>query len=103
VAQEPYQGKLLKRIAVLEKDAIIDALKRSEGIVAAAARDLGITPRMVRYKIEMLRIDYPKRFGSPRRRKCCCDRHIDWPYVQINSSQENQCCVGSEKNSMFLN
>jgi Nif-specific regulatory protein len=68
VAQEPYQGKLLKRIAVLEKDAIIDALKRSEGNVAAAARDLGITPRMVRYKIEKLQIDYPKLFGSPRRR-----------------------------------
>jgi Nif-specific regulatory protein len=52
----------------MEKDAIIDALKRSDGNVAAAARDLGITPRMVRYKIERLRIDYRKFFGLPRSR-----------------------------------
>jgi Nif-specific regulatory protein len=65
--QEPAQGMLRKRIDVLEKDAIIDALKRSEGNVAAAARDLGLTPRMVRYKIRKLRIDYRKFFGAVRK------------------------------------
>jgi Nif-specific regulatory protein len=66
--QEPHPGRLRERIAIMEKDAIIDALKRSDGNVAAAARDLGITPRMVRYKIERLRIDYRKFFGLPRSR-----------------------------------
>jgi Nif-specific regulatory protein len=61
--QEPAQGSLRERVTILEKDAIIDALKRSEGNVSAAARDLGLTPRMVRYKIEKLRIDY-RRFFS---------------------------------------
>jgi Nif-specific regulatory protein len=65
--QEPAQGTLKDRITVLEKDAIIDALKRSEGNVAAAARDLGLTPRMVRYKILKLRIDYRKYFGAVRK------------------------------------
>jgi len=65
--QEPAQGTLRGRISVLEKDAIIDALKKSEGNVAAAARDLGLTPRMVRYKIEKLQIDYRKFFGSARK------------------------------------
>jgi Nif-specific regulatory protein len=64
--QEPHQGQLRERIAIMEKDAIIDALKRFEGNVAAAARDLGITPRMVRYKIEKLGIDYRRFFGTPR-------------------------------------
>jgi Nif-specific regulatory protein len=50
-------------------DAIINALKRSEGNVAAAARDLGITPRMVRYKIQKLWIDYRKFFGAVRKSK----------------------------------
>jgi Nif-specific regulatory protein len=66
-SQEPSQGRLRERITILEKDAIIDALKRSEGNVSAAARDLGLTPRMVRYKIEKLRIDYRKFFGKPTR------------------------------------
>jgi Nif-specific regulatory protein len=66
-AQEPALGALRDRIAVLEKDAIVDALKRTEGNVAAAARDLGITPRMVRYKISRLGIEYRQLFGGIRK------------------------------------
>jgi Nif-specific regulatory protein len=62
-AHEPAPGLLKARIVNLEKDAIIDALKRSEGNVAAAARDLGLTARMVRYKIKNLGIDYRKLFS----------------------------------------
>jgi Nif-specific regulatory protein len=62
-AQEAPASALKARIHVLEKDAIIDALKRSEGNVSAAARDLGLTARMVRYKIQKLGIDYRKFFS----------------------------------------
>ncbi len=62
-AHEPAASALKARIHILEKDAIIDALKRSEGNVAAAARDLGLTARMVRYKIQKLGIDYRKFFS----------------------------------------
>jgi Nif-specific regulatory protein len=50
-------GSLRTRVALLEKDMITDALKTTSGNVAAAARQLGITPRMVRYKIRKLRIE----------------------------------------------
>ena len=37
---------------------IVDALKYCKGSINAAARRLGITARMVRYKIKKLRIDH---------------------------------------------
>jgi transposase-like protein len=37
---------------------IVDALKRSGGSISAASRELGITGRMVRYKIKQFEIDY---------------------------------------------
>jgi DNA-binding NtrC family response regulator len=48
---------------------IIDALKRHRGNINAASRDLGITSRMVRYKIENLNIDYDRFFKKKRRAK----------------------------------
>jgi Nif-specific regulatory protein len=58
-ADDTGAGDSLKhRVAVLEKDMIVDALKSSQGSINAAARHLGITARMVRYKIKKLRIDY---------------------------------------------
>jgi Nif-specific regulatory protein len=53
-------GLLKARVQVLEKDMLTDALKSSEGNVVRAARQLGITPRMVRYKIKNLGIDDPR-------------------------------------------
>ncbi|MBN1759011.1 MAG: hypothetical protein JW863_11875, partial [Chitinispirillaceae bacterium] len=50
----------------LERDMIVDALKRSNGNVTAAARDLDITPRMIRYKIKYLGIK-PQQLTRPRR------------------------------------
>ena len=55
-------GLLKTRIRVLEKDMLTDALKSSGGSVAAAARQLGITPRMVRYKLKQLGIECPRSF-----------------------------------------
>jgi Nif-specific regulatory protein len=62
----PATGDLKSRVALLEKDMIVDALKRSGGNVAAASRELGITARMVRYKIKNLKIDYPRLFKKKR-------------------------------------
>lgn len=55
-------GTLKAQIQLLERDMIIDALKRYRGSVADAANELGITPRMVRYKIKGLGIDAPRTF-----------------------------------------
>jgi Nif-specific regulatory protein len=59
-------GKLKQRIESLERDLIIDALKHLDGSVTRASRNLGITSRMLRYKIDQLGIDrsvYLKRIG----------------------------------------
>ncbi len=50
-------GSLKSRVAALERDMITDALKRNAGNAAAAARELGITSRMIRYKLRNLQID----------------------------------------------
>jgi Nif-specific regulatory protein len=63
-------GTLPARVELLERDMIMDALKCTQGNVSAAARQLGITPRMVRYKVKNLRIDcqqfFPKDRGPAR-------------------------------------
>ncbi len=55
-------GQFRTRIKVLEKDMLIDAMKTCEGNIAAVARQLGITPRMVRYKLKNLGMDDPREF-----------------------------------------
>ena len=54
-------GTMEDRVAVFERDIIVDALKQCDGNMAAAARILGTTPRIVRYKIKQLAID-PDRY-----------------------------------------
>ena len=51
------EGTLQDRVGVFERDIIVDALKRSGGNMAEAARDLGVTARVMRYKINHLDID----------------------------------------------
>jgi Nif-specific regulatory protein len=58
-------GSLTERINLFERDLIIDALKRCNGNLAAAARDLKTTARIIRYKVRELGIDY-KRYGKKR-------------------------------------
>jgi Nif-specific regulatory protein len=60
---------LKARVAMLERDMIVDSLKRHKGTVAAAARELGITERMVRYKIKNLAIDYETLFKKRRKKR----------------------------------
>jgi Nif-specific regulatory protein len=66
--ERPAEGIMSQQVAMLERDLIIEALKRHNGNVTAASRDLGITSRMVRYKIEKLGIDYDRFFKSKKRR-----------------------------------
>lgn len=63
------QHTLKARVAMLERDLIVDALKRHKGVISAAARELGITERMVRYKIQKLDIDYETLFKKRRKKK----------------------------------
>jgi Nif-specific regulatory protein len=57
-------GTLKDRIAQLERDMICDALKRTRGNLSAAARELGLTARIVRYKLQKLDIDYQRIFKN---------------------------------------
>jgi Nif-specific regulatory protein len=54
------QGTLKARVGLLERDMIIDSLKRYSGRISCVARELGITERMLRYKIQKLNIQYKK-------------------------------------------
>jgi Nif-specific regulatory protein len=53
-------GSLRERVALFERDIIVDALKRCNGSLAATARDLKTTARIVGYKVKELAIDYKK-------------------------------------------
>ena len=53
-------GSLKERVSLFERDLIVDALKRCNGSIAAAARDLATTARVVGYKVKDLGIDYGK-------------------------------------------
>ncbi len=50
-------GSLKANVAQLERDMLVDALKRSGSNVSAAGRELGVSERMVRYKIQKFGID----------------------------------------------
>jgi Nif-specific regulatory protein len=54
----PKEGaNLATMVASYEKELIVDALKMHRGNVAASARTLGSTPRILHYKIEKLNVD----------------------------------------------
>jgi Nif-specific regulatory protein len=58
-------GSLKERLALFERDIVVDALKRCNGNLAATARDLDTTARIIGYKVKDLRIDY-KRYCRKR-------------------------------------
>jgi Nif-specific regulatory protein len=51
------RGSFQIRMELLERDLISDALKSCRGNIAATAEHLGITARMVRYKLKRLGLD----------------------------------------------
>jgi Nif-specific regulatory protein len=53
-------GSLKERTNLLERDLVIDALKRCDGNLAAVARNLKTTARIMRYKVKELGIDYKR-------------------------------------------
>jgi len=68
-AAEAAAGPTLKsRVNVLERDMIVDSLKRTEGSIRRAAVELGITERMLRYKIKKLNIEYRSLFSKKSKR-----------------------------------
>jgi Nif-specific regulatory protein len=56
------EGSLADRVALFERDIIVDALKRTNGNMAAASRDLKTTSRILRYRVMQLDID-PARYA----------------------------------------
>lgn len=59
---------LKEKIKLLEKEEIILALMECDGVQARAARKLGITERMIGYKIKKYNIDI-KEVGKDRSQK----------------------------------
>lgn len=57
----PIKGDLKSMVEAFERDLILDALKSTRGNMAAAARTLGITQRIIGYKVHSLEID-PKKY-----------------------------------------
>jgi Nif-specific regulatory protein len=60
--REAAAGSLKAGVNAFEKDMIIEALKHVDGRISLAAGELGITSRMLRYKIKNLNIDYARFF-----------------------------------------
>lgn len=56
-SSEPGQT-LQDKTCAMERAMIAQTLKQTRGNMAAAARCLGITPRMIRYKVRKLKIDW---------------------------------------------
>jgi Nif-specific regulatory protein len=50
-------GTLRSNVAQLERDMLVDALKRAGGNVSAAGRELGVGERIVRYKIRKFGVE----------------------------------------------
>jgi len=65
VARAIGVGSLKERTDMLERDLIVDALKRCSGNLAATARDLNTTARVIRYKVKELGIDC-KQYGGKK-------------------------------------
>lgn len=57
-------GSLEQRVDLFERDMIVDALKRCKGRIAAAARELATTERILRYRIKKLRLDIQQIVGQ---------------------------------------
>lgn len=57
-------GSLKTQVNLLERDIIVDSLKRNSGRISRSSVELAITQRMLRYKIKNLNIDYKKYFKS---------------------------------------
>jgi Response regulator containing CheY-like receiver, AAA-type ATPase, and DNA-binding domains len=62
-------GKLTQRVASIERDMIVDALKHTRGNMTLAAKELGVTLRMASYKIKKLDIDCSRFFTYPQGEK----------------------------------
>jgi Nif-specific regulatory protein len=53
-----YHGTLEKKLCQMEREIIIEAIKANEGKMSAAARELGITERIMALRIQKYNIDF---------------------------------------------
>jgi len=60
VPKSPVSGKLNEAVSRIEKEMIMDALNRTDGNQTKAATDLGISERVLRYKINKYKIHHDK-------------------------------------------
>jgi len=63
-SQTPPQGMLDAALAALEREMLVDALKAHHGNMAAAARRLGISERLIGLRVRKYAI-HPERFAGP--------------------------------------
>jgi Nif-specific regulatory protein len=56
-----HKADFMTMVASFERELIVDALKLSRGNVASASRQMGLTQRIMHYKIDKLGID-PKKY-----------------------------------------
>jgi len=61
-----YRGGLERRLAQVETELIVDALKASRGNMAQAARELGLTERVMALRVREHGIDYRLYRPKPR-------------------------------------
>ena len=51
----PASTRRVSRVTAMQREATVELLEANKGNVAATARELGITKRAVRYRMQMLR------------------------------------------------
>uniref|UniRef100_Q3AR86 DNA-binding protein Fis / transcriptional regulator, Fis family n=1 Tax=Chlorobium chlorochromatii (strain CaD3) TaxID=340177 RepID=Q3AR86_CHLCH len=56
----PYTGSLQQKLDAIEKEMIIEALKRTQGNMSRAAMQLGLSERIMGLRIKKFNIDYRK-------------------------------------------
>ena len=66
---QPSQTTLKARIRQLESQVLVETLKQKRGNVCAVAREVGLTPRMVRYKLKSFNLS-PLAFSNAAKPRC---------------------------------
>jgi Nif-specific regulatory protein len=57
-SETKYHGSLRQKLVTVERDTLVDAIKASRGNMAQAARDLGISVRVMALRLRRYGIDY---------------------------------------------
>jgi len=63
-------GSLKEKVREMEREEILNALRQCNWVMARAARQLGITERMIGYKI--------RKYGIRKEGGGIAERHVRW-------------------------